>query len=384
MCQNTSRRARPSSRHHSTAAYFPDGSGHNRQPHGAYDDDAGAANGAGQGGPQVQMPGPDLASGGAGGLSGVASRYRTLFAGSHIVRKGLRRSIGDAYAAYVGQVVNLPDDTYALALRALDGTFSAKQQTNCAVDFNLWTSPFATSRAKHAQVFNTAKKIMRDLEGYVYDVSYYCPRQLDELRETRRRGGARTPGGESYKEGDQLQTAEPPLHKEAVPAYDARDPHQQQHQHQGQHQHSPSPQRPRTAPSAGPTQPRGRPRDSAGGGDSSADERGRAGGGGRPRGRGGAAGAARNVSAALDAAAVEEEEQAQRRGMPPGPRRLGFMGEQRLRGLRRLSSPAMYIKTPPHYKISNYYSHVSPTEASSSLPAGCSSVPVAWSYHLPF
>ena len=56
------------------------------------------------------------------------------------------------------QVVNLPDDTYALALRALDGTFSAKQQTNCAVDFNLWTSPFATSRAKHAQVFNTAKK----------------------------------------------------------------------------------------------------------------------------------------------------------------------------------------------------------------------------------
>lgn len=67
--------ARPSSRHHSTAAYFPDGSGHNRQPHGAYDDDAGAANGAGQGGPQVQMPGPDLASGGAGGLSGVRDPY---------------------------------------------------------------------------------------------------------------------------------------------------------------------------------------------------------------------------------------------------------------------------------------------------------------------
>ncbi len=44
-----------------------------------------------------------------------------------------------------------------------------------------------------------ACRIMRDLEGYVYDVSYYCPRQLDELREARRRGGARTPGGESYK-----------------------------------------------------------------------------------------------------------------------------------------------------------------------------------------
>ncbi|KAG2437364.1 hypothetical protein HXX76_006019 [Chlamydomonas incerta] len=393
------RRAAPSGgRPHSTAAYFPDGSGDNHQPYGAYEAGADYSAGPGPGGPHGQMQEADLASGGAGGLSGVrdpydrptrsqlagaqsrlrqdkqngalmevAGRYRTLFAGHHIVRKGLRRSIGDAYAAYVGQVVNLPEDTYALALRALDSTFSAKQQTNCAVDFNLWTSPFATSRAKHAQVFNTAKKIMRDLEGYVYDVSYYCPRQLDELRETRRRGGARTPGGESYKEGARLQTAEPPLHKEAVPvarrgaaagagagAQDATQPRfnpitgavrQQQEQHQ---QQSPSPPRPRTAPSTGRTQPRGG-RDPRGG-DSSADER--RGGGGQRRGR---AGVARNVSAALDAAGAEED--APKYGMPPGPRRLGFMGEQRLKGLRRMASPAVYVKTPPHYKISNYYSH---------------------------
>ncbi|KAG2453136.1 hypothetical protein HYH02_002462 [Chlamydomonas schloesseri] len=400
--------------HHSTAAYFPDGSGHNRQRQSAGDYEAGAVI------PQEQMQGADLASGGAGGLSGirdpydkptrsqlagaqsrlrqdkrsgalmeVAGRYRTLFAGHHIVRKGLRRSIGDAYAAYVGQVVNLPEDTYALALKALDATFSAKQQTNCAVDFNLWTSPFATSRAKHAQVFNTAKKIMRDLEGYVYDVSYHCPRQLDELRETRRRGGARTPGGESYKEGAVLQTADPPLHREAVPvarraapgaagthaatasgAHDAtqprvnpitgalRQPYDPQDPQYQQHHKSPSPTRPRTAPSAGTTQPRRARRAGPRDGDSSADERGEV-------GRRGAAGAARNVSAALDAAAVaaEEERDAQRpSGMPPGPRRLGFMGEQRLKGIRRLSSPGMYVKTPPHYKISNYYSHVSPTD----------------------
>jgi hypothetical protein len=40
---------------------------------------------------------------------------------------------------------------------------------------------------------------MRDLEAYVYDVSYYCPGELDELRGMRRPGSA--PRGESYKVG---------------------------------------------------------------------------------------------------------------------------------------------------------------------------------------
>ncbi|EFJ42660.1 hypothetical protein VOLCADRAFT_119329, partial [Volvox carteri f. nagariensis] len=39
----------------------------------------------------------------SGALDEVAGRYSVLFGGHHLVRKGLRRSIADAYAAYVGQ-----------------------------------------------------------------------------------------------------------------------------------------------------------------------------------------------------------------------------------------------------------------------------------------
>ncbi len=34
----------------------------------------------------------------------VAGKYRTSFAARHVVNNALRKSIGDAYAAYVGQV----------------------------------------------------------------------------------------------------------------------------------------------------------------------------------------------------------------------------------------------------------------------------------------
>ncbi|PNG99383.1 hypothetical protein TSOC_014841, partial [Tetrabaena socialis] len=138
----------------------------------------------------------------SGALQEVAGRYRMLFAGQHLVRKGLRRSIADAYAAYVGQVVDLPHDTYGLALMALDRTFNGSyRRTAKSTDFNLGTTPFATSKAKHAQIFNTAHKIMRDLDGYVHDVSYYCPGELDELRGVRGPGttGAQAGGGGGYK-----------------------------------------------------------------------------------------------------------------------------------------------------------------------------------------
>lgn len=57
-------------------------------------------------------------------------------------------------------MVSLPDDTYGLALYALDHTYNWPRQPNGAAmaDFRLDTTPFATSRAKHAQVFNTARK----------------------------------------------------------------------------------------------------------------------------------------------------------------------------------------------------------------------------------
>ncbi|GIL79995.1 hypothetical protein Vretifemale_9220, partial [Volvox reticuliferus] len=149
----------------------------------------------------------------SGALDEVAGRYRVLYGSHHLVRKGLRRSIADAYAAYVGQVVNLPEDTYGMALRALDRTFNTGGLPVGAIDQNIHTSPYATSRAKRAQIFNTAHKIMRDLEGYVYDVSYYCPGELDELRDMRR---PVTAGRESYKSRPRLGPRDPPLERESV------------------------------------------------------------------------------------------------------------------------------------------------------------------------
>ncbi len=58
----------------------------------------------------------------------------------------------------VVQVVPLPDDTYGLALMALDRTFNPRGQAPGLIDQHLRASPYATSPAKHAQVFNTACK----------------------------------------------------------------------------------------------------------------------------------------------------------------------------------------------------------------------------------
>ncbi|GFR47601.1 hypothetical protein Agub_g9336 [Astrephomene gubernaculifera] len=158
----------------------------------------------------------------SGALDEVAGRYRALFAGHQVVNKGLRRSIGDAYAAYVGQVVNLPEDTYGLALRALDASFNGPRQrlATGSLDLHLATSPFATSRAKHAQIFNTAHRIMRDLGGYVHDVSYFCPAELHQLHQRARRptsAAAAVDGSrQSYKSGPLVQSCEPPELREAV------------------------------------------------------------------------------------------------------------------------------------------------------------------------
>lgn len=50
-------------------------------------------------------------------------------AARHVVNKALRRSIADAYAAFVGQVDQIPNDAYGLALYALDRTYSPKPVT---------------------------------------------------------------------------------------------------------------------------------------------------------------------------------------------------------------------------------------------------------------
>ncbi|KXZ54297.1 hypothetical protein GPECTOR_5g383 [Gonium pectorale] len=308
-------------------------------------------------------------------MGGVAGRYRELFGTHHLVRKGLRRSIGDAYAAYVGQVVHLPDDLYGIALGALDRAFGGRRRPAGLLDLQLHTSPFATSRAKHAQIFNTAHKIMRDLNAYVYDVSYYCPGELDRLRDLRAPGAAGgggrqgrggdvreegREGREGYAGGPRLQAHTPPLHKEAVvlarrveggagkplrgrmdvsssapPPYTVNPatgairpvvqppPEEQARQPQRQPTVKPATVRPQTAPLAAAA--------TAGGG------RAAGGGGDDSDGGGGGRGGQREAN-------VGPEDQEQRRR------------------LRRLSSPGMFVKTPPHYRIARCYDHVSPTE----------------------
>ncbi|KAG2488932.1 hypothetical protein HYH03_012553 [Edaphochlamys debaryana] len=314
----------------------------------------------------------------SGALYEVAGRYRVLFGGHHVVRKGLRRSIGDAYAAYVGQVINLPQDTYGLALRALDANYNpgGNRQPGFA-DVRLHTSPYATSRAKHAQIFNAAKKIMRDLEAYVYDVSYYCPGELDQLRGMRRPGNGRAEGVEGYAEEPRLEAQEPPRHREAVQvtrragaprppppagfnpiagtmhvehstAQHAGAQHSTAQHGRAQHgaaQHGGAGRghsRPRTAPSAG----------GGGGGrggrDAESDEAAAA-----------AAAAARSVAAAMGSAAEAEAREGEAGW---GPERAAQHEEWQAMGLRRLSSPGMHTKTPPHYRVSKFYQHVSPTE----------------------
>ncbi|GLC41996.1 hypothetical protein PLESTF_000109100 [Pleodorina starrii] len=305
----------------------------------------------------------------SGALDEVAGRHRVLFGAHQLVRKGLRRSIADAYAAYVGQVVNLPEDSYGLALRALDRTFNSEAgarsgQPPGVLDGYLHTTPFATSRAKRAQIFNTAHKIMRDLGGYVYDVSYYCPGELDQLREMRRPGAV--PAGESYKSGPRLATGEPPLGREAVAA--ARRPSSAPSGRGRRAGQRPlmAPLNPAISPISGAIRQPGRATDLPGQTNATKPQpqqqqqrrpKTAASGAGAGGAALAAAAVARSVAVALDTAAAAEA--AEHGGVPE---LLDPLEDQQRRDLRRRSSPAMFTKTPPHLRVSKFYDHVSPTQ----------------------
>lgn len=55
------------------------------------------------------------------------------------------------------QVCELPQNLYGLALYGLDRAYNKSGRVH-DIDFNLHTSPFLTSRTKHALIFNTARK----------------------------------------------------------------------------------------------------------------------------------------------------------------------------------------------------------------------------------
>lgn len=59
-----------------------------------------------------------------GALEYAAGRYQQDWGAQHIVSHALRRGIGDAYAAFVGQVDSIKHDEYGLALYALDRTYN--------------------------------------------------------------------------------------------------------------------------------------------------------------------------------------------------------------------------------------------------------------------
>ncbi|GLI71271.1 hypothetical protein VaNZ11_016393 [Volvox africanus] len=321
----------------------------------------------------------------SGALNEVAGRYRVLYGSHQLVRKGLRRSIADAYAAYVGQVVNLPEDTYGMALRALDRTFNTGGLPVGAIDQNIHTSPYTTSRVKRAQIFNTAHKIMRDLEGYVYDVSYYCPSELDQLQDMRRPASA---AGESYKSRLRLGPRNTHLEQEAVggtPRRPSSIPHsgatkrakdgrvpvghpipsvnpitakmrdpdpdldpdldstlRPRERFPAPTKRRPLIPRPQTAPSTHAT----------------------AAGGGRDEAAAAVAAEvaiARDVATTLNTAAEAEAAVRRRRG-GEGPRQLDSSEDRIQRSWRRRGSSGMFRKTPPHYRVSKYYDHVSPTQ----------------------
>eukprot|EP00798_Chlamydomonas_sp_ICE-L_P005070 gene5068-34865_t len=98
----------------------------------------------------------------------VSSIAKEKTAARNVVNSALRRSIGDAYAAYVGQVNQLPDDAYGLALYALDRSHN-KNTPAGMLDHNLRSSPYTTSRAKH-------------------QVAPYLPKQLNELKNRQPQG----------------------------------------------------------------------------------------------------------------------------------------------------------------------------------------------------
>ena len=107
-----------------------------------------------------------------GAMEHVSGKYQVQFGARHIVvSNALKSSIADAYVAYCGQIDQLPDDLYGLALHGLDRAFSPNRPTR-EIDFNLQTSPFCTSRQKHAQIHITARRVLKDLDKYVHQVRW--------------------------------------------------------------------------------------------------------------------------------------------------------------------------------------------------------------------
>mmetsp|Transcript_5339 Transcript_5339/g.14349 ORF Transcript_5339/g.14349 Transcript_5339/m.14349 type:complete len:659 (-) Transcript_5339:321-2297(-) len=112
----------------------------------------------------------------------IAGQTRLDSSAQHIVSKALRRSIADAYAAYTGQVDALPSDDYGLALYALEKTYPVKAGGGTGRHiFNLSSSPFCASKAKHAAIGNAARKILQNLDQYVHEVATLAPGRLNQL-----------------------------------------------------------------------------------------------------------------------------------------------------------------------------------------------------------
>ncbi|MEW5296798.1 MAG: hypothetical protein WDW36_000051 [Sanguina aurantia] len=114
-----------------------------------------------------------------GSLLHVQSTFKARVAAEHVVHAALRESIADAYASYIGQIHSVPTDVYGLALYALDRAYRPRDSATAGVDFNLASSPFSTSRAKHAAIHNAAHSILRKLGTYVRDVEPSLPADLD-------------------------------------------------------------------------------------------------------------------------------------------------------------------------------------------------------------
>lgn len=74
---------------------------------------------------------------------------------------------------FLVQVVGIPNDPYLLALQALDRSFNPVPLHAAAtsLDFNLQTSPYVLSRAKHHAIYHTAHKIMRRLDDVAHEAS---------------------------------------------------------------------------------------------------------------------------------------------------------------------------------------------------------------------
>ena len=64
----------------------------------------------------------------------------------------------------------IPQDSYSLALYALDRSFNPRPRGLPHLDFNLKSSPYTTSKDKHHAIYRTARGIMRRLDQVVHEV----------------------------------------------------------------------------------------------------------------------------------------------------------------------------------------------------------------------